>query len=31
LYNLQAKAETDPLTGYTIYTGDFYDDIKENP
>ncbi len=31
LYNLQAKAETDPLTGYTIYTGDFYDEVKENP
>ena len=31
LYNLQAEAITDPLTGYTIYTGDFYDEIKNNP
>ena len=31
LYNFQVQAETDPLTGYTLYTGDFYDEVKQNP
>lgn len=31
LYNLQANNYIDSMTGDIIYTGDFYEDVKENP
>jgi hypothetical protein len=31
LYNLQANNYIDSITGDIIYTGDFYEDVKENP